>query len=230
MPYLSFFADEQDATVLLSWLNAEKDIAFIVPDRIHTGPSRKWKAVHTVEQFSENEYSLWHIPGGPLPLLVPTTSRTKTIIQNPWAGWVEQRSGTDDCKPYFGPGHPSEIRLKIWTRHQPYTAVERSTLRRQVSWYIRDRDLLPASDFQWIGNHYGTAPKQTWSWWRRLARWMPKNTIRVRNEYKESSNRKRPGPSFWTFPSAFEKLSNGMDYHARGYNLDEAISNAGKKI
>lgn len=228
MPSLSFFADKQDTTVLLSWLNAEEDVAFIVQDQTYTGPSRRWKAVQTVQQLTEEKYSLWHTPGDSLPLLLPNGS-TKTI-RDPWSGWVEQRPGADDRTPYFGPGHPSEIRLEIWPRHQPYTAAERATLQRQVSWYIGGRDLLPVSDFQWIGNRYSTAPKQTWSWWRRLARWMSKNTIRVRDENEGRSNRKRPGPSFWTFPSAFEKLSNGMDYYARGHALDEAINSAARAL
>jgi len=42
---LIFFADEQDAAVLLSWLNAEEDIAFIIQDRTHKEPSCRWKAV-----------------------------------------------------------------------------------------------------------------------------------------------------------------------------------------
>ena len=35
MPFLSFFADEQDSELLLNWLNAEKEIAFIVQDQLY---------------------------------------------------------------------------------------------------------------------------------------------------------------------------------------------------
>ena len=31
---------------------------------------------------------------------------------------------------------------------------------------------------------------------------------------------------FWAFPSAFDKLKDGMAYYARGWNLDDAIRNA----
>lgn len=214
MPFLSFFADEQDAELLLSWLNEEGEIAFIVQDQPQASQQRKWKAVRTISRFTAEKYSLWHLPTGALPL-----SGSNQTITDPWKGWIEQRRGRDSRTPYFGPGHPAEIRLELWLRHQPYTDAERATLWKQVSWYMGDTDLLPVSGFQWIGSK---APRHTWQWWQRLTAWISQNSIRVGRF--EGSRRKEW--SFWAFPSAFTKLRSGMAYYARGYELEDAIRNA----
>ncbi|MBD2034160.1 hypothetical protein H6F76_03750 [Leptolyngbya sp. FACHB-321] len=214
MPSLSFFADEQDAKALLNWLNAEDEIAFIVSDQTQASCQHRWKAVHTIERFIEEKYSLWHVPTGSLPLL--TKTGLDQIFSDPWKGWIEECPGPDSRSPYFGPGHPAEIRLELWLRHRPYSEVERNSLPILDSRYLGNTDLLSVSDFQWIGNRYKTSPPQTWRWWQRLKRWMAKNTTRL-VEGKDS---------FWAFPSAFSKLSSGMAYEARGWNLDNAIRNA----
>ncbi len=69
MPCISFFADQEDAKVLLDWLNSQEDIAFIVPDTIEDLSQQKWKAIRTIDSFKHGKYSLWHIPGGLLPFV-----------------------------------------------------------------------------------------------------------------------------------------------------------------
>lgn len=223
MPFLSFFADEQDAEILLNWLNAEHEIAFIVQDQTQTGWQRKWKAVHTIDWFTAEKYSLWHVPTGLLPL----NAGGSQTISDPWEGWIEQRPGADSRTSYFGSGHPAEIRLELWLRHKPYTNTERATLRNRVSWYIGDTDLLPISGFEWIGDRNGKAPTQTWQWWRQLTTWVSETAIRIeRFEDRNEDTGELEEWSFWAFPSAFTKLKSGMAYYARGYELEDAIRNA----
>ncbi|HEY9882408.1 MAG TPA: hypothetical protein V6C98_02245, partial [Thermosynechococcaceae cyanobacterium] len=93
MPSLSFFADEQDAKVLLNWLNAEDEIAFIVSDQTQVSRQRRWKAIRSIDRFIEEKYSLWHVPTGSLPLLTKTWQ--DQIISNPWDGWIEECPGAD---------------------------------------------------------------------------------------------------------------------------------------
>jgi hypothetical protein len=54
---------------------------------------------------------LWHVPGGPLPLLVP--SAQDTLLKDPFAGWQELEPGRDRTVPYFSPGWPSTLLLKL---------------------------------------------------------------------------------------------------------------------
>ena len=93
---LSFFADEQDARILLGRLNADPEIAFIVPDGPRMAPPnellpasppivgqrtvlvltmaacaldgywQQWRAVRPVDGLNDGEHILWHIPAGPL--------------------------------------------------------------------------------------------------------------------------------------------------------------------
>jgi hypothetical protein len=233
MPAISFFADERDASILLQWLNLENEIAFIVPERSPNPLYQKWKAVSTLEQLKDGHYSLWHIPAGPLS--IPQGVNADQVIADPWQGWIiPQETGSarlytarvypaphpnSHSVPYFGPGHPAEIRLTLWLRYQPYTMNERTTLSTFVSHWIGDRDCLAVSDFQWIGNRYGRAVPQTQRFWRRLKAWFGRETTRLapfRNQRQ----------SFWVFPSALQKLKGGMAYYARGSDLTEAICTA----
>jgi hypothetical protein len=87
--------------------------------------------------------------------------------------------------------------------------------------------LFPVSDFQWIGDHYGTAPLQTWQWWRQLTAWMSENAARIgRFEYRDEDSGELEEWSFWAFPSAFTKRRSSMAYYARGYELEDAIREA----
>jgi hypothetical protein len=219
MPFLSLFVDEQDAEILLRWLSEEKDIAFIVP----TGP-KQWKAVSCVSELKDGNYSLWHVPSGPLPLL--GTDNPSEIIANPWSGWTELVTGREPSKPYFGPGHPAEIRLSLFTRHQPYSQQERNELTVLNGSLLGDKDLLMCSDFQWISNRYQVASQQTHQWWRRLKRWVARKAFRLRPYSTASDHFERW--SFWAFPSAYWKLKNGMEYYARGWDLKELHEAEGK--
>lgn len=213
MPSLSIFVDEQDAEVLLRWLSNEQDIAFIVP----TEPKR-WRAVSCVRELKDGNYSLWHIPSGSLPLL--GTDNPSEIIANPWSGWTELVTGREPTQPYFGPGHPAEIRLSLFTRHQPYSQQERNEATILNGMRLGDKDLMMSSSFQWIGNHYQVAPRQTHQWWRRLRRWVKSKAVRLRR-YSTVSNCYCERWSYWALPSAYWKLKNGMEYYADGWDLKE---------
>jgi hypothetical protein len=221
MPFLQFFADEHDGEILLSRLNGDDDIAFIIEDKTYTGHGRRVKAVHTLDRFSSENYSLWHIPAGALPL----DSVKNTWVVDPWDGWIAEHwtnDGGPSCSrtPYFG-NHFAEIHLKLWLRHQPYTDTERATPLPLWSYYTGDTDLLPVSGFQWIGNK--SVSPVTWDWWYRLTEWMSNHAIPIG---KFELNKRSKEWSFWAFPSAFNKLKSGMAYEANGYDLTDAIQNA----
>jgi hypothetical protein len=218
MPFLSFFADEQDGEILLSRLNADDDIAFIIEDKTYTGHGHRVKAVPTLDRFSCEIYSLWHIPAGELPL----DPVKNTWVLDPWDGWIPARWNEDDKTPYLG-NHFAEIHLHLWLRHQPYTEVELATPLPLCSYYTGDSDLLPVSGFQWIGDYFKPAPLETWQWWYRLTKWMSNHATPIG---KFEMNKNSQTFSFWAFPSAFNKLKGGMAYTAQGYDLTEAIRSA----
>jgi hypothetical protein len=45
--------------------------------------------------------------------------------------------------------------------------------------------------------------------------WLERNAVRLRSN-----------PGYWAFPSALQKLKNGMRYYSHGWELDDAICRA----
>jgi len=227
---LSFFADEHDARILIARLNADSEIAFIVPDGprpsllsqlLNTGHRQRWKAVQTADALEDGAHILWHVPAGALPLLGvegPSTLRPPSDppIPDPWAGWIEEWRGADPQIPYFGPNCPASIFLELWTRHRPYTHVERTTVSPVVTYWTQGYDVLVASGLQWGFGHWRPPPPQTLRWWNLLEIWMSQNALKLHDPID-------PGVVFWAFPSALRKLKGGMRYEARGWNLDGSI-------
>lgn len=249
MPSLSFFIDDRDLRLLLDRLNSDPEIAFVVPDRpmdaavakqgqpcsslpptfrinmvqgmepklqFEQAQLQQWKAVRTVDSMADGHHSLWHVPAGPLPLIKRDAGPMPLIgpegpayppIPDPWAGWTGP--------PGFGPGCHPWIRLELWTRHHPYTQQERAVLRELNAFWLNQDDLLVVSDFEWTGSHFRPAPPQTQRWWNRMKRWVDRTAIRL-----------RPNPGFWAFPSALQKLKEGMRYYSRGFDLDDSIRDA----
>lgn len=245
MPALSFFIDEHDLGLLLDRLNADPEIAFVVPDglaedgkayqprssafRVHLVPGgdlefevehpQRWKAVQTVDALADGLHSLWHVPAGPLPLIEikrdaepiplidPQGPPRYPPITDPWTGWTGAGR--------FGPGCHPWIRLELWTRHRPYTQEERSTLHELNAFWRNTDDMLVVSDFQWTGSYFRPAPPQTQRWWNRMKSWVDRTTVKLHAD-----------PGFWAFPSALNKLKDGMRYYSRNFDLDYVIRNA----
>jgi len=75
--------------------------------------------------------------------------------------------------------------------------------------------MLVVSDLQWTGGHFRPAPLQTQRWWNRMKGWLERTAVRLHKN-----------PSFLAFPSALQKLKNGMQYYSRDWNLDDGIHRA----
>jgi hypothetical protein len=240
MPALSFFVDEHDIHMLIKRLNADPEIAYIVPDGrlgaerngvlwslgLHTRPRQRWRAVQAVEGLADGCHFLWHVPAGPLPLfkarrVAPLARPPDPPVPDPFAGWLEEQPGPDPKAPYFGPGCHPVMWIDLWTRHRPYTEAELGTLPVTVSWWTHGHDVLPASTLSWTGGHFRPAPAQTQRWWNRMRTWLGRVAVRL-----EAFPDGRQGV-FWAFPSALGKLKGGMPYYAHDWPLDDAIHRAG---
>jgi hypothetical protein len=129
------------------------------------------------------------VPAGRLPL-VRGGGIAAGVIDDPWAGWTDERTGADPALPYFGAGDPAIL----W-------------------WNVRTRGRgggLGLSSFEWIGNRYavlGTpAPATTESWWKRLLRGVARDAVKI----------PRNGPwdgesaEIWALPSALAAIRSGV--------------------
>ncbi len=249
MPALSFFADGRDVNVLLDQLNADPEIAFVVPDGprdpeiayanrlraslenrteatfylpfgiVDDGYRQRWKTVRTVATLKDGKHSLWHVPAGPLPLLAE--GEPDSPILDPWAGWTERCPGADPTTPFFA-SPPVEIRLELWTRHRPYSEEDKAALPILSSHWDRDQAVLVASNFQWIGNRYrviGGRHAQA-----QTRRWWN----RLKAWFRRSATPLASGRfTFWAFPSALRKLKGGMAYESLlVFNMSDSIQTA----
>jgi hypothetical protein len=239
---LSFFADEQDVRILLDRLNADPEIAFIMPDGPRFPP-----------------------PDRPMPASPPSGDRPRTTYvlsvsfcdsDDYWQRWRAARpvAGIDDGKhilwhisagplvnsdgflrnelrPILDPwsGWSSErplcqpnvmphatIRLDLQTRTAAYTSEERATLRRLISYWL-DGDRLVASDFQWSAASLEPGGGfKTVKWVTGLEDWFSRNAVALHP-------RGGSPEVFWAFPSALRRLKAGIPYESRGFELDDAI-------
>jgi hypothetical protein len=124
-------------------------IVLIMPC-IDTGHRQRWRAVRPAGSLNDGWNSLWYIPAGPLPLLKADRAAPDGIIQDPWAGWTEERPACTAGSPDFGPASPAEIRLGLWAH----------------------REIMMTSQF-----YCGPGlRKQRWrQWWRELEGWFSRS-------------------------------------------------------
>ena len=198
---------ESDIEFLNDWLNQEEGIAFLIPNG-----HKKWIAekTHNILDDLRNpskfflrlrsrsaEYSLWHVPSGPLPLIQPhkggVTLKLKKedwkyeqVITNPWEGWTEQVTGSNPNIPYFQ-RHPGIIHLTV---------------------IPTDAYTIYISHFGWIGNRYSVlgseAHPATEQFWKRLRRMVKKVSTQVpRQNQSEWRN------EIYAFPNALKEIKNG---------------------
>ena len=186
MPSLSLYLDPSDAQLVAEHLTEDEEIAEIVSDG-----DRRWIARCGVEAVSDGRHCLWHVPSGPLPLVMQRGVENP-VVPDPWQGWAEVRAGANPAVPYFGPGHPGII----WWNER----VQRKG----------NEEGIGFSSFEWIGNRYrilgNPADKVTEQWWQRLRRWIAKTSVQ---RIPRSGPIEGEHPDVWAFPGAHSRISGG---------------------
>lgn len=187
--WLGFYAAQADAELLHQRLNADPEIAFLLQE----GPGR-WRAVWQLED-PLGKTMLWHVPGGPLPLLGRGGEEPDTLIEDPFAGWQERREGHDYSVPYFGPSCPFVLELKLIT----------------PGWRGLPADIMPMSGLSWFGSPgRSPVPPATARWWRNFRGWMRRNAVRVTRWGPLVA----PHADIWAMPAALRALEAGMERDA----------------
>ncbi len=189
MAWIPIYAAETDLRLLLSFLNASDEIAFVVSD----GPG-KWIAVKSLSALPNGRYCLWHVPSGALPL-IRGVNDAPGEIRDPFDGWTEARAGADRTQPYFGPGHPGVFWLNVRSTQTNPTGIP----------------VVGLSSFEWIGNHYksiGFQPKpETERFWKHLYRWVRKSAVQV----PRGGPRQMTPPAIWALPGAQAMFQAGAE-------------------
>ncbi len=194
MSWIPFYADEADFRPIIERLNADAEVAILWP----AGRGR-WIARAQVAELPDGKYILWHIPGGPLPLLSNTAAQDDATIADPFAGWAEQRRGTDASVPYFG-SIPNVFELRKATRGS------------------ESRGSIGLSSFGWLGNRYKSlgmgAARATALWSRRMQRWVQHAAVEKIPRWDS------PGPppaEIWALPAAYTRIRAGAARDANSH-------------
>ncbi len=194
MAWIPFYADESDFQPILERLNADAELAIILP----AGRGR-WIARADVAELPDGKYILWHIPGGSLPLLSSASAKDDAVISDPFAGWKEQRRGADASVPFFG-SIPSIFVLCKATRGQEFLSS------------------IGLSSIGWMGNRYKTiglaASRATELWWRRTQRWVKQAAVQKIPRWDALPPLT---PEIWTFPAAYRRIQAGAPRDANSH-------------
>jgi len=183
MPWLPLYIEKTDLAFLSAWLNKEPNLAII-----QSAGNGFWKASEKISIHDDGRYCLFHTTSGPLPLLAETPNFPNGIVENPFQGWREKRSGKDTKNPYFGAGHQAVFWLNVRCG--------------------KDSE-IGLSSFEWIGNHYsvldGPAPAEANKWWARLKRWVKKNSNRIPRQGSIDG----PKKEIYAFEGALKSIREG---------------------
>jgi hypothetical protein len=182
--WLPLYMVEEDVPLLHTRLNEDPEIAFIQRE----GPDH-WRATLQVGDI-RGKMKLWHINGGPLPLLRPQGD--DTFIADPFAGWREENPGLDNSVPYFGPYSTSSILLRVWV----------------PGWGGVHKDFIDISSFSWPTLRVTRSPPEaTRQWWNQLRKWVSKSARKITRRGPLDG----PRADIWAMPAALRAIENGME-------------------
>jgi len=190
VPNISFYATQQDLSVIVGHFNDDEDVAYLVPD----GKNR-WKAVLTMETLQPGLTVLWHIPAGEL-FYTEGTSDELHRVTDPWSGWEMPKSiGGREQAPYF----PTEVQTRLYEfQFRPFSQ--------------RNSAEIGLSAMGWLGNHYSVigikADPITEKHWQKNKRWF--NKMAKVGKRVEASNDVRLNA--WTFPDALLQKESGESF------------------
>ena len=190
MAWLPMYLDKEDLVTVIELLNNDPEVAFIIQNGFNK--RRKWIAVEKLYNYDLERYCIWHIPSGPLPLLVKLAllnegEENNQIVTHPFEGWEEKQTGGNKCDPYFGPGHVGIIWLNNRTDNP---------------------NKIGLSSFEWIGNYFriigSPAHESTEIWWKRLRKKINKMSKKIGRD----DNSK---PEIFCLENALMKIENALE-------------------
>lgn len=196
MPSLALYLEVEDLRLLVDRIDSDDELAWIVPRR-----GGGWVARPSLDIKLARWVTLWHTPGGPLPLLVPVAGSRRLErrgwIADPFAGWPDEFGGAE-LEPRLG-DPPGVFRLRLCVRGGP---GERP-----------DQPEVGLSALGWIGRHYaaiGSVPeKSTERCWNRLRTWVMATGVRISRRDPLEAERASRLDAF-AFPAALAAIRAGM--------------------
>ncbi|MES2824807.1 MAG: hypothetical protein V4732_14480 [Pseudomonadota bacterium] len=192
MAEIILYLTESDAKIIIDWVNADSDIAWIVKDS-QIGNTYRWKAVNELHSVESKSYCLWFIGSGPLRIPSGSVNVKDVLVLNPFVGWEQTLKHELAEVPWFGAAAPE-------TFHFTFREFSK-----------RNEHAIGRSGFNWIGNYFsvvGTvAPPECKKWWEKLKRFVKKNSVGVPWPGELGSGK----VGAYAFPCAYKKLVEGCE-------------------
>jgi hypothetical protein len=184
MPSIPFYAMAADFPLVVSQLNSDEEIAFLISE----GAGR-WRAVEQVSELESGRTVLWHTPGGPSSAASARRHRNK------------------DRKPIWGMERTRPFRCRAGSVFGSIPEIVTLDVPRLTPARL---ERVPISAFGWIGQRYRAAgrpaTRATEAWWRRLQRWLASVGVLVQRE----GMRRGRGSIAYALPEAHRYLEAGM--------------------
>jgi hypothetical protein len=244
---LSFFADEQDARILLDRLNGDPEIAFIVPDGprmpppnermpvsppIGSPPTKGFAVARTIEPCDwgwgwDSYWQRWRavrpvdgLKDGKYTLWHISAGPLMVSDNGPGRrGWrPDPWAGWTSERPVCEPNLTPAATIQLELVTR-YAAYtpEERTTIRPLMWQWTKGDVLGASNFKWSGASLQPGGSL------QTARWATSLEEWFSRNAVRLLDARHSDWVFWAFPSALQRLKAGLRYGARGLDLDESI-------
>lgn len=196
---LALYMEPEDFDALKARVDWDPELAWIT-----RGGGGRWIASRTLESEPAWRSCIWHIPGGPLPLVVPAPRpglprRVEEAgdIADPFAGWDDPFRGRTEAPAFGDP--PCVFWLKLCVRNGPGSQTGQSE--------------IGLSTLGWIGNRYAAtmqAPARSTSRnWARLRKWIDGNALRIGRSGEIDID--KPGRlDVFAFPAALAAIRSGV--------------------
>lgn len=195
---VALYMEREDLTSLVARIDWDPELAWIEPQA-----GGRWIASRILDAKPEWHMCIWHIPGGRLPMVVPSPRpglprrvEQRGWIEDPFAGWEDPFRGRFEA-PRFG--DPTCVYwLKLCVRDGPGSRPGQAEV--GISW------------ISWIGRHYGVIGRvpadSTSRNWGRLQKWVKSNAVRVQPQGVLEVDKPSRLDAF-AFPAALAAIRSG---------------------
>lgn len=198
MAWLPLYLLDSDIDVLNDWLNKDEEVFFI--EQVDRNHWKLTKEIHLKKEGYYNQYRLWHLPSGQIPLIrernplegVPVFEKEQyDYVANPFEPWSGRPCGNLPGLPFFG---DDETKVFTLTVHNPDNPLHP----------------IPISGVEWQGNYYKIigkgATEAAEKWWKRLRTFAKKNGTQI-----PRSNMASMRKEIFAFPNAMEAIKKGRE-------------------
>src|SRR3954471_13878718 len=105
MSSLMLYATITDVDLIREWINADRDVAWIVKVSEKNCVYR-WKAALEIERLEQQDYAIWHRQSGPLNIPSGKRNVADDLVDDPFEGWFQTLPAAGATNPWFGGNLP----------------------------------------------------------------------------------------------------------------------------